>query len=198
MRRPRFTIASILVLIVFAGIAFAGLRASNAAWDSGIFGITLLSLLTTILLAVHRSTQSRAYWLGFAFFGCAYLAISLIPSTENRLPTTRLLYWAGSKLITPREGVYLTEFLTNATPTGSANAVAIDFAVPVTNPNQAGSFRLWSTGTWFSGTHGTPQYFTSIGHSLFAIVLAFLGAHTSSFLYAKNRAINPPAAATNV
>ncbi len=68
MRLPRFTIRSLLGVVLFVAIAIAALRASTDAWDSGILGLDLLILLTAVLLAVHRTDRRPAYWLGFAFF----------------------------------------------------------------------------------------------------------------------------------
>ena len=82
MRRIRFTIASLLGVVLFVAVAFAALRAATDAWDSGVFGLTLGLLLTSVLLAVHRAGGRRAYWLGFALFGGTYLGASLIPRSR--------------------------------------------------------------------------------------------------------------------
>ena len=51
MRRIRFTIASLLVVVLFVAVGFAALRESSDLWASGIFTVTLAALLTSILLA---------------------------------------------------------------------------------------------------------------------------------------------------
>src|SRR6516165_6285766 len=58
MRRIRFSIASLLVVVLVLGVGFAALRESNELWDSGLSTLTLAVLLTSILLAIHR-TESR-------------------------------------------------------------------------------------------------------------------------------------------
>ena len=78
MRRFRFRIGTLLVLIIVLGIGFAALRESNDIWDSGVFTLALGALLVSILLAIHRSEKKRAFWVGFALFGWTYLALSLI------------------------------------------------------------------------------------------------------------------------
>ena len=65
MRRIRFTIASLLVVVLFVAVGFAALRESNDLWDSGLFTLTLAVLLVSILLAIHRTESRRAFWLGF-------------------------------------------------------------------------------------------------------------------------------------
>jgi hypothetical protein len=79
MRLPRYTIRSLLGVVLFVAIAVAALRASTDGWDSWLLGLTLLSLQTAVLLAVHRTDRKRAYWLGFGSFGWVYLVASLIP-----------------------------------------------------------------------------------------------------------------------
>jgi hypothetical protein len=78
MRRIRFNIASLLIAVLFLAVGFAALRESNDLWDSGLFSLTVVVLLGSILLAVHRSDAGWAFWVGFALFGWTYLALSLI------------------------------------------------------------------------------------------------------------------------
>lgn len=73
MRRIRFTIANLLVVVLFVAVGFAALRESSDLCDIGLFSLTLGVLLISILLAVHRTESRRAFWLGFAIFGSAYL-----------------------------------------------------------------------------------------------------------------------------
>src|SRR4051794_10165401 len=98
MRRFRFSIASLLVVVLFVAVGFAALRESNDLWDSGLFTMTLTGLLVSVLLAVHRTEFERAFWLGFALFGSTYLALSLVPSIEHRLLTTKALTYLDSKV----------------------------------------------------------------------------------------------------
>ena len=98
MKRIRFNIASLLVVILVLGVGFAALRESSDLWESGLFTVTLGILLISILLAVHRTESRRAFWLGFALFGWIYLGLSLVPSIESRLITTKALHYLDSKV----------------------------------------------------------------------------------------------------
>ncbi len=89
MRRFRFHVGSLLILVLVLGVGFAALRESNETWDSSVFSITLGVLVISILLAIHRTERRRAFWLGSALFGAAYLELSLLPSIEPRLITTK-------------------------------------------------------------------------------------------------------------
>src|ERR1700722_4329767 len=104
MRKFRFNIANLLAVILVLGVGFAALRESSDLWESGIFTLTLGVLLISILLAVHRSEKRRAFWLGFALFGSAYLGMSLVPSIESRLITTKGLHYLDSKVQRPIQG----------------------------------------------------------------------------------------------
>jgi cbb3-type cytochrome oxidase subunit 3 len=96
MRRFRFDIGTLVILVLVLGVSFAALRESNDIWDSSIFTLTLGVMLISILLAVHRTEKRRAFWLGFALFGAAYLGLSLVPSIEPRLITTTALTYIDS------------------------------------------------------------------------------------------------------
>src|SRR4051812_14732388 len=98
MKRIRFTIASLLVVVVVFAVGFTAMRESNEIWDSSLFSLTLGVLLISVLLAVHRTEARRSFWLGFATFGWIYLVLSLIPSIESRLLTTKGLAYLDSKV----------------------------------------------------------------------------------------------------
>ena len=98
MKHIRFSIASLLVVVLFVAVGFAALRESSDLWDSGVFTLTLAALLISILLAVHRTESRRAFWIGFALFGWIYLGLSLVPSIESRLMTTKALAYLDSKV----------------------------------------------------------------------------------------------------
>src|SRR4051794_16607659 len=98
MRRFRFTIASLLAVVLFTGLAFAALRGGTGGWGSIVFTSTAGILLPSVPLAVHRAGDARAFWVGFALFGLGYLLASLIPPVESRLATTRGLSYVDSKI----------------------------------------------------------------------------------------------------
>jgi di/tricarboxylate transporter len=91
MRHIRFSIASLLVVVLFVAVGFAALREASDLWDSGVFTLTFAALLISILLSVHRTESRRAFWIGFALFGWTYLWFSLVPSIESRLMTRKAL-----------------------------------------------------------------------------------------------------------
>ncbi len=98
MRRFRFHIGSLLVLVLLMGVGFAALREANDVWDGGVFTLTLGVLLISILLAVHRMGSRRAFWIGFALFGWSYIGLASIPQVAARLVTTKALAYLDSKI----------------------------------------------------------------------------------------------------
>jgi hypothetical protein len=106
MKRIRFTIASLLALILVLGVGFAALRESTDLWESGLLTLTLGVLLISILLAVHRTESRRAFWIGFALFGWIYLGLTLMPSIESRLLTSKALAYLDSKVLSRSVELY--------------------------------------------------------------------------------------------
>jgi len=98
MRRFRFHIGTLVILVLLLGVGFAARRESNETWDSNIFSLTLGMLTISILVAIHRTEKRRAFWLGFARFGSAYLGLSQFLSIESRLLTTKVLFYVNSKV----------------------------------------------------------------------------------------------------
>jgi hypothetical protein len=186
MRRPRFTIASLLGIVLFLAVGLAALRAASDTWDSGIFGVTLTVLLISVLLCIHRTAARRAYWLGFSLFGWVYLVMSLVPPVAARLPTTKGLAFLDSQV--PGRTFTINGVL-NGSPGGPGTLMTTIAFSPdgrSIGTTQGTKVRLWdaTTGKLLAGPNGTSENFLRIGHSLLALVLAFLGAHLSRYLYA--------------
>jgi WD40 repeat protein len=191
MRKLRFNIANLLVVIFFLGVGFAALRESNEIWDGGIFTLTLGVLLTSTLLTIHRTESRRAFWLGFALFGWIYLALTLIPSTESRLITTKALHYLDSKV----PGRSLRRWTIGVSITGSGtgnNPVSNVIFSPDGSQlvtSSPGPVRLWNaaTGKLLGGWSGTNENFVRIGHSLLALLVGWLGGQLSRRLYRSSR-----------
>jgi hypothetical protein len=192
MRIPRFTIRSLLLVFSFVGVAVAALRASTDGWDGCLLGLTALGLLTSVLLAVHRTDRRRAFWLGFALFGWAYLVASLIPAIGPRLPTTKGFALIDSKIpgseTNPVTGVMAyTSTYTSAAETNPVRG----YVVPSILSSSDGWVWDTTTGRLLSGPNGSTDNFIRIGHSLLALLLASAGGHLSSHLHDQRRRESP-------
>jgi FG-GAP-like repeat len=200
MRRFRFHLGTLVILVLLLGVGFAALRESNDAWESSIFSITLGVLLISILLAVHRSEKRRAFWLGFALFGSIYLGLSLVPSIKSRLLTTRALTFLDSKITrSSPAGLEYFDYDNDGkmdlyvANTSQANAVyrnkgngTFEDETSAAGLNTAAFSNIF-LGTKLRGAGGTTENFVKIGHSLLALSAAFLGGLLSRYLFAKNR-----------
>ena len=183
MKRFRFNIGTLVILVLVLGISFAALRESNDIWESGVFTVTLGLLLVSILLAVHRTGSRQAFWIGFALFGAAYLGLSVVPSIETRLVTTTALAYLDSKVpgrptVPPRYIVTLIAIgaVNNQVSNGTVRMGGIQTATAV-----QGQVRLWdvATGKLLGVWSGTTENFVRIGHSLFALLAGWLGGQLS-------------------
>jgi hypothetical protein len=191
MRRPRFTIANLLVIVVFLAIGLGALREATDIWDSGVFGVILTVLLISVLLIIHRKGIKRAYWIGFALFGGSYLVMTLVPSVETRLPTTKGLAYLDSKVSDRLTGwtfVVSTDGVGGNTgkPVQGA-AFSVGGSTPTTN--RVTSLGLWNmaTGGTIAGSNGSSENFLRNGHSLLGLLMAIFGAHLSRYLCVSGR-----------
>jgi hypothetical protein len=85
MGQIRITIARLLLVIAYFGVAFAALRSPSWIWASTGFSLVSAALAAATLTAVYRLGMRRAFWTGFALCGWLYLGLSSYP-------------WSGSNL----------------------------------------------------------------------------------------------------
>ena len=196
MRRIRFSIRSLLVFILICGVAFAALKESTDWWERGTFSLTVASLVVSVLLAVHRSGERRAFWLGFALLGCCYLGLTLIPPVESRLISSRALAELHAKL--PGQP---TSWEASIVSRVSAVPFQPDQWIPVTTTDGNGNQILpsgwqptivwrWSDWPLLKNWGNSPENFVMIGHSLIALLLAWFGGILSRRLSRRPRAMD--------
>jgi hypothetical protein len=99
----RFSIATLMVVVLACGVALAALHTASEDWAGAILMLTLSFLGTSLLGWMIRKESKRAFWAGFAIFGCAYMLIEFVPKLWDQavdpLPTGRLLYEIHSKVV---------------------------------------------------------------------------------------------------
>jgi hypothetical protein len=202
MKRIRFNIASLLEVVLLVAVSFAGLREATESWDSGLFSVTLVVLLVSILLAVHRAEIRRAYWFGFALFGWIYLGLTLVPSIESRLISTKALTYLDSK-VPDRSIVYIRRVWDtwSSDPTQSNQSVRSTSLALSPEGNGAVGGNWSGAGDWmfprsFTGAAGSSTVnFIRIGHSFLTVIAAMTGGVLSRYLHAKNRERSPASVA---
>jgi len=191
MRRLRFNIAGLLGIILILGVDLGALRESDDLWESGIFSLTLGILLTSILLAVHRTESRRAFWIGFALFRWTYLGLSLASSIESRLITTKALAYLDSKV--PGRSLAFTARLSgkgSVAPGNQTQNLALTIDGNQLATSNKGVVGLWDeTGKLLGGWIGTTENFVRIGLTLFALLAGWFGGQLSRRIW---RASRPP------
>ena len=180
MKGIRFTIASLLVVVLFAAVGFAALRERSDLWENGVFTLTLASLLTSVLLAIHGSISRRAFWIGFALFGGTYLGLSLVPSIESRLLTTKALAYLDSNVLGRSPGVIIGR-LTGSLPSAGPTTQVVNIETALVR-NQLVTSSQGVATVWDLGTNkllDSWSIFVRIGHSLSALLAGCVGGFLS-------------------
>jgi hypothetical protein len=106
-----------------------------------------------------------------------------VPSLESRLITTKTLAYLDSKV--PGRSIELYSVINTGISSGTANNQLQNIFVTM-DGNQAapaGKGRAWTLavtkGKLLNGWSGTTENFVRIGHSLFALLAAWLGGQLS-------------------
>jgi hypothetical protein len=199
MRRPRISIARLMGVVSVIAVGAAALKVADEVWAGVMLALTIGLLGVAVLGALYGREARRAFWIGALLFGAAYLVPSLVEATREKLPTTRLLTYAHSKLAPSRNELALDNVSYALQGSGQVNGqVVLDFT---TSPGQSGTvattngptnsgmkflFTVLSTGT-------TPEHFLTVGHCLLALVAGLIGGLIARAFYNGERARRPEA-----
>jgi hypothetical protein len=191
MRRFRFHLGTLVILILVLAVGFAALRESSDLWESGMFTLTLGVLLTSILLAIYRSEKGRGFWLGFALFGSAYLGLSLLPSIESMLITTKAFAYLSSKVPGRPMKSYtlINSGIRSGSPSNQVQSIFLSIDGNQAATDGQGKVAIWKAVT--GGWSGSTENFVRIGHSLFALLAGWLGGQLSRRLCRPSRSPEP-------
>jgi hypothetical protein len=97
VRRVRFSIAALMAAVAVSALAIAALRSASAEWAGAMLMLVWGVLGLAIAGAVCRRGRERAWWFGFALFGCGYLLLAFWSDNNFRsLPTTTLILFLSS------------------------------------------------------------------------------------------------------
>jgi hypothetical protein len=179
----RFTILSLMGLILALAVAIAALRNADDYWAGWLILATPLLLGIALIGALCGRERSRAGRLGFAILGGGYFALAFLGPSEknNRLPTNYLLSYVHEQVAPPpTAATFTTVFVTNPAPATSPNTIAVANSNPVPW-NLAATFTGNATSTaglWVSVVPGAANFeaFSTVGHCLFALLAGLLGA----------------------
>jgi hypothetical protein len=201
MQRPRFSIASLLVVIGILGVALAALRNPSYLWANVTFSLAFASLVVAIVNAVYGRSARRAYWLGFTVCGGAYFAVCSLPGLCQevcpRLATEvifDLLYPYMAPTVPPPPPVPPPSMtmgqMMNQMMGQARGGIALRGMAMSAPPVPASSWSAWnepdrSNGVGYQiGTVSlvSSEAFRQIGHSLATLLAGVLGG-----VYARSR-----------
>jgi len=165
----RFSIRSLIALIIVLAVGLAALRDANELWAGMLLLVALAAVGFAVMGAAILRGKERYWWAGFAFFGGGYLALAVGPwpsdTFQPRLGTRHLLRYIYSQL----------------TP-GELEAVLV---LPNSHDlvfTSTPAARLWNS-LIAPGTNFTA--FERVGHYLFALLAGLVGGMAAAWLYVR-------------
>ncbi|MFO0959735.1 MAG: hypothetical protein U0800_20245 [Isosphaeraceae bacterium] len=185
MRRPRFSLRALMILVGFCAVAFAALRDGSDLSASILFTGALALGGSAILAAVYRKGRPRAFYAGAAAFGRGYLALTFGPglkaAVRPRLVTTSLLEPLYSTTHPETIQLQLVSGITarwnpsSFSPNSQSAFIDIDSDgsqdLLVAQPS-SGTFKIVRSG----------ESFQDIGHALSAILAGLMGGWLAAAL----------------
>lgn len=187
----RFSIRSIMALIVIAAFGLAAIRVASSSWAGATSSIAFFSMTCALLGVAFGRNERRIYWTGFAALGWTYLVLSYSPWTEGKI---------GGHLFAPGLFGYLAEVLHAEPPPPAAGGFQ---SVP---PGPLGAAVI-AGGGGFGGRVGlgggvsyeVQMNCVRIGRSMEALLWAILGGWVALyFASGKNGVIGALAASDGV
>jgi hypothetical protein len=174
-RRPRlrlrYTLRQLLGLAVLVALALPALMYPSLWWAAAWLSGCLLVLGVSLLGTINRDADRRAFWIGFALFGWAYMIMLYGPVLDRHV---------GHRLATTKVLAYLQLRVHRA----SGQPKFFD-----PGPSEIALDPAWESYTIATETHEFPipvpqwDFFQQVGHSLFALLLACFGGLVSKWLY---------------
>jgi hypothetical protein len=185
MRSVRFSIAGLMGVVLLVAIGFAALRNPSENWAGVVLLGTLAALGVAMVGACCRSGATRGGFLGFAAFGWIYMIAAFYPlGIWPKLPTQGLL-----ELLAPRIAGIDEPFPTFGRMDGAAGMGGMgggmrSISVNDSDAEEAGGFGGPGSGMVPAtpGSAATLAFF-QIGHCLFALLAACLGAFLGNRLF---------------
>lgn len=181
----RFTIAALMAVVLVCGVAVAALKNASVVWAGLLLVLTPVLLGFSILASIYRRDGRRAFWLGFALFGCGYMLIWSVPKLWDQgveqLPTSVLLSYVHASVNTDESRLGAT----------SLERAGVSISGPPGGPQPVPTNFLAKKGldlAFIIIPSSRPQ-FVQIGHCLFALLFALFGAAMGRWLHWSNQMV---------
>ncbi|MBW3595727.1 MAG: hypothetical protein KY475_00465 [Planctomycetes bacterium] len=179
----RFSMAALLALVSFAAVGCAALIKSNELWRQTTITLTIGVLLTATLAAIIGRADRRGVATGFALYGWAYILLSFVSPLGLRddLLTNKSVAWLYQM-------AHENDSAVQASSPQPAIVYSLDGRLVVQGSGDA--VRLWDAASRqqiVAGSVVSYENFGDIGHSLWAIIVACLGAIAARFFSSSER-----------
>jgi hypothetical protein len=187
----RFTILSLMGIVVVLAVRIAALRQADDDWAGGMLLGTPFILCIALVGGLCGKEAPRSRRLGFAAFGWAYFALVFVGLSEGnlaRLPTSRLLQHVHQQVVgTLRRNIAFTSMVVSSV---NVSTTLDGTSGPATGGGSGQATRVHPVTVVQSVLRNTPpnrwkvilpgaansEDFQSVGHCLFALIAGLLGA----------------------
>jgi hypothetical protein len=203
----RYSLGSLFLVLLYLSVGCAALVNASGIWPQVAITLTLAILVLFSLGAVFGNERWRVFSIGFSATGWLYVLLvfssvtsirpylltetatnQLFVTMHSRQMAPKLVYETVTTVNGPRSvqtAVYATPVLPPPLPVPAVgNNPALVYAAPVVQPYASTSPAYSPVATGQRFVH--PQSFSNIGHSLWAVIVAFIGGVTAQLL-AKGR-----------
>jgi hypothetical protein len=197
----RFSVRSLMLLIVGAALGLAALRSANVYWAATTATLFVAALATSVVGALALRGREQYQWAGFAVFSVVYLAataLSLLFEPFYYFGTTVALNYVQSQVVGDSSAslahllqrrarvVALIEQAPTMKQQGSQEARELKADLAALDEN----IRLYALDSnarwrsWLPGAANTYE-FRCVGHSLFALLSGLAGTAVGKMFYAR-------------
>jgi hypothetical protein len=188
-RAFRLSLRELLLLFTAIFIGCAALKYANERWAAGAMSASILGFLIATILALVDRGSKQAFAIGFAVVVATYMGLLFAMGefsgspgmnhpefhpNEGQLPTTLALRPVYAAVV---QDVYAE------TATGK-RLVASQLPKDAVVDEQA-STGFTTAPYYFAGVRPLPGHFMTVGHKLWALLLAYVGGHFARFVYAR-------------
>jgi hypothetical protein len=200
----RYSLGSLFLVLLYLSIGCAALVNASGVWPQVAITLTLAILILFSLGAIFWTERRRIFAIGFSATGWLYFLLvfsnvtNVRPYLLTESATNQLFITMHSKQLGPK-----IVYQTVTTATGPASSQTYVFPTPVlSGPRPASSnpaAPVYSAPVAYApvyssqysavpvvGQYVNPQSFGNIGHSLWTVIVAFVGGVTAQLL-AKGR-----------
>jgi hypothetical protein len=203
----RIRIAELLCVVAVFAFATVSLSRADELFEILFFNFTLVVIFFSLVMAIGRSKNARAFWTGFFAASSLYLGFAQLPDYFNYSPryeapefTTKLLRWAGQELhpvaFDPETGslsgggVFSIQGKSD-TPLGDSMEDPF-LSSPGFEPKlsiniQGGQTVVTQQSGQAMVPLADPLLFMQIGHAAWALLFGWIAGHLSRIVYERSR-----------